>query len=74
MEKKGAKRSHLLYFLVKDVERAFRYMSMACPSADQRDARNASPLHIAARSGNLEMVIFLISNGCPVDLRGENGW
>jgi ankyrin repeat protein len=74
MDKKGAKRSHILYFVVKDIERAFRYMLISNPPADQRDARNASPLHIAARTGNLEMVIFLITIGCPIDLRGENGW
>ncbi|RKP12324.1 ankyrin repeat-containing domain protein, partial [Piptocephalis cylindrospora] len=34
----------------------------------------SNPLHLAARTGRLSLVLLYLSLGVEVDLRGENGW
>lgn len=40
----------------------------------QFDTNGSTPLHLAARRGNLEQVIVLLQAGCDMNAKGENGW
>lgn len=63
------KHPHCLHVLkMKDKHRA-----KDRPKADVRDPMGATPLHYAARVGNLDMVQWLIENQISVRVEARNG-
>ncbi|KAF0505312.1 ankyrin [Gigaspora margarita] len=43
-------------------------------NVNQRDLRGNMPIHIAARSGHVDMVVILLQLGTNVNAKGENDW
>jgi ankyrin repeat protein len=43
-------------------------------STQHLDPSGCSALHLAARRGNLKVVIALLENGMDINQKGHNGW
>ena len=51
-----------------------RHLLLQGVNKDQKDVYGASPLHLAARRGDLEMCIVLVDHGFKIEELGCNGW
>ncbi|TPX38244.1 hypothetical protein SmJEL517_g00385 [Synchytrium microbalum] len=65
--------SQVALLLCRDYETSVALCRAGVPMK-QLDAFGNGPLHLAARRGDLELVVSLVINKADIDGRGENGW
>jgi hypothetical protein len=71
-------RDSVSLLIQQDSETTIHLLKTGVVDLYQRDPRGANSLHLAVRSGNLELVTILLhfddSDGTLLNCRGENGW
>lgn len=51
-----------------------KQLAAAGAPLDQKDICGSTSLHLAARRGDLDMVVLLLQCGMDINIRGANGW
>jgi ankyrin repeat protein len=73
MDTKSCQTSSFGLLTQRDIEFTAILVRAGVP-LDQRDTDGSTALHLAARSGDLEMVIALVNLKLDVNSNGQNGW
>ncbi|KAJ3130467.1 hypothetical protein HK098_000032 [Nowakowskiella sp. JEL0407] len=73
MTQKAISSSYFCLLVQRDLQITMNLVK-AGANIEQTDQFNSTPLHLASRTGSLDIVVVLLSKGANINARGQNGW